>query len=421
MRQLKKRQLFGIVTIAFALTLLMSVDAVRAADNNELQQIIDGASPGDKIVLEGRSYSGPVLINKPLTLQGQSGSVIASDSGEAAIEVTADEVVIEHLTIITDDYGIKLRGADRGTISHNVIRWSGAKQDETSHSMESNGIDLYDSHDNRIENNEISNMKDAIYIENSHRSIVEGNRLFHSRYGIHCMYTDATKVINNYGEFNITGAMVMGVHDVLVSGNTFSKQSENANSQGILLFDVLTSQIEDNVVEGNRVGIYMELSYENTLRNNAVLRNFIGIQFLESTDNDFTNNEFISNVIEAEALNSTGNRMDSNYWDAVQGLDTNDDGHSDLTYAINPFYQQVTKKQAAFQLFFQSPSMNFLSNLYTDNQEQWSHDASPLMNLPQIDPQNEEHAPKSGWSVALLSLLLLGAATTTIYMGVRKS
>lgn len=66
----------------------------------------------------------------------------------------------------------------------------------------------------------------------------------------------------------------MGVDDAVVTGNQFVKQSENVNSQGLLLFDVHTSRVDDNIVEGNRVGFYMEDSSDNVLSNNRVLRNY---------------------------------------------------------------------------------------------------------------------------------------------------
>lgn len=97
-------------------------------------------------------------------------------------------------------------------------------------------------------------MHDGVYMENSDRNIVEGNRFERLRYGVHCMYTVGTIIRDNMGEYNITGAMIMAVRDVEVSANRFAKQNENVNSQGILLFDAVDSIIRDNVTEGNRVG-----------------------------------------------------------------------------------------------------------------------------------------------------------------------
>ncbi|WP_229263723.1 right-handed parallel beta-helix repeat-containing protein [Cohnella cholangitidis] len=409
-----------------------------------LQKLIDNAMPGDTILLEDGNYLGPAIINKKLTIKGSRDAVVTAEgkqsileirsnqvavqgisivqqlAGESsAITVKSDHVMLEDLSIETRGFGIMLRNADQGIIKNNRISWSGAKHNETANlSKKNNGIDLYDSHENQIESNEISDMRDGIYLENSHRSNVKDNWIYRSRYGIHCMYTDGTRVIGNQGEYNVTGAMVMGVRDAIVSSNSFRKQSENVNSQGILLFDVQTSLIEDNVVEGNRVGIYMELSSDNKLRNNSVLRNFMGIQFLESENNRFHNNRFIANVIEAEALESSGNLMESNYWDAIQGLDLNQDGLSEIPYAINPLYQLLIQKTPAYQLFFQSPSMVYLSNLFMNEKGNWATDASPLMNLPSVSAERTTLPQEARSYVWIVSLILLIASTTIIYKGV---
>jgi nitrous oxidase accessory protein len=144
----------------------------------------------------------------------------------------------------------------------------------------------------------------------------------------------------------------------------------------------------------------------------------MGIQFLESGNNRFHNNRFIANVIEAEALESSGNLMASNYWDAIQGLDLDQDGLSDIPYAINPFYQQLIQKTPAYQLFFQSPSMVYLSNLFMSEKGSWATDVTPLMSIP-TDSADRTILPQEARSyVWIVSLILLIASLTIIYKGV---
>ncbi|WP_256757981.1 nitrous oxide reductase family maturation protein NosD [Cohnella sp. WQ 127256] len=426
-------------------------DSISAANRNagaeHLQQIIDAAKSGDVIKLPAGEYEGPAIINKPLTIIGGAAVSVRNESNQPAIEirseqvelsqfsiqhspsgessailVTADGAVIEQMTIETRGFGILVRDADRGLFKENTITWFKTKKDKkTSMAKKQNGIDLYNSHDNRIEANEIYDMRDGIYLENSDRVNVEGNKLYRSRYGFHSMYTKGTTLVGNVGEFNVTGAMVMGVKDALVSGNSFRKQSENVNSQGILLFDVQTSVIKSNIVEGNRVGIYVEQSSNNQLRDNSILRNFMGIQFLESEGNELNNNRFISNVIEAEALDSSGNRMDGNYWDAFQGLDVDKNGTSDMAYTINPFYQQLISKTSAYQIFFQSPGMTFLSSMFSDDQESWAKDHSPLMSqASSIDDNANLSTGSSVWIGLVGALLLFVSIFIILFLGVRK-
>jgi len=439
----------GLLLIGLLASFASPGQASAAESASELQSLIDAAKPGSEIVLAAGSYSGPAVIDKLLAVRGEDGATIYGGEGAAAIivrapgvelsgfkvvsaesdklaaiAVEADDAVIRETVVVSSGLGISLRDADRALIVGNTVYPSsqnGGADGYTSGVRTGNGIDLYDSHDARIEGNEVHGMKDGIYLEKSHRASVEANRVYRSRYGIHCMYTDGTLIVGNEGEYNVTGAMVMGVRDAVVTDNSFRKQSENVHSQGLLLFDVQTSRIERNTFEGNRVGIYMELSSNNRLEANEVLRNFVGVQFLESADNEFTRNTFLSNVIEAQATDSAGNRLSNNYWDAAQALDRDGDGTSDLTYAINPFFATAVDRTPAYQLFFQAPGMTFLSGLFTANNNEWSFDAAPLMNPPEGAGGGAQSSDGRNTAVGAIGFALLLAAASIIYWGARKS
>ncbi|KAA1186485.1 nitrous oxide reductase family maturation protein NosD [Paenibacillus sp. B2(2019)] len=434
----------------FSLFLIITTYSGSASANTTskaipLQPIINAAQIGDSITLAPGTYQGPVQIDKRLTISGEGRATLLNSSpdaevavmiqadgvklqglniqqhngGEAAaIRVEADQVTLKDLVIHTFGFGIILREADSGVIVNNKIRWFIPKG--AASGKRGNGIDLYNSHGSDISENEISYLRDGIYLEKSRNSKVDHNRLYHLRYGVHCMYINGSSVTNNIGEYNITGAMVMGVSDVMVSGNSFRKQNQNVHSQGILLFDVRTSQIVNNLVEGNRVGIYMQQSSDNTLQNNMVLRNYIGIQFEGSEGNRFQKNAFIANVIEAQATDSKNNKMTRNFWDSFAGLDVSGDGVSDLPYAINPFYQQLVTENAAYQLFFQSPGMTFLSDLYANDKEQWSTDPEPLMQLDSVHADGGQVSEGQGSVMVAGWLLLFFSVITILYMGVLR-
>ncbi|WP_229729760.1 right-handed parallel beta-helix repeat-containing protein [Paenibacillus silvae] len=435
------------MTAALFLILLLPLQAARAGEANRepipLQPIIDNANPGAVIQLQAGTYSGPVVIHKPLTLIGDAAVTIINEQDQAAIFIQADDVklrgfTMEHhgvqpaaavhitgsdneiseLTIHTKGAGLLLRDADSAVLRNNTIEWAGAST--ASSTQKGNGIDLLNSDNSRIEGNHIQGVLDGIYLENSRNARVQDNRLLRTRYGIHCMYIDGSTVLNNTGEENMTGGMIMGVNNTIVTGNTFRKQSTNVHSQGILLYDVHQSEITSNTVEGNRVGMNIAESSNNEIRDNDITRNFVGIQMVLAEDNTFTQNRFVSNVIDASAMDSKVNKMKGNYWDSFQGLDVNQDGMSELSYAINPFYEQLVSRNAAYQLFFQSPGMVFLSNLHSEGKSSWTTDETPQIRI------GEEHTgaaavdghTRSGL-VGLLGLVLVGlSASTMIYMGV---
>ncbi|WP_168121203.1 NosD domain-containing protein [Paenibacillus sp. HB172176] len=436
---------FMILGISAAISLLPAISAEAAALQNSLQEMINETKAGDILRLPAGSYSGAVVIDKPLTIAAEEGAVLRIEEGlvETALTIKADHVSIsglriedgtvkeqptlmvegdyaklENVTILTGSFGIQLRSANEAKISHTRIEWIGLVGGrEPEIFQKGNGIDLYESDGNLLIDNIITGMHDGIYLENSDDNQVLENRFEELRYGVHCMYTKNILIRDNIGTRNVTGAMIMGVQNVEVSHNTFTKQSENVNSQGILLFDAHHSLIESNQVEGNRVGVYVEESSENEIANNEILSNFIGIQMLNAEDNTVKANRFIGNVANAEARNSANNILDRNYWDTFSGIDTDGDGSSDISYAINPFFQTLIKQKPGFQLFFQSPGMMFLENLYRSGSESWPRDQHPLMKPGDGSVNAMQNSLKK---TGLAGGMLLIAAIYLIIMGVRR-
>jgi nitrous oxidase accessory protein len=414
----------------------------EAAASSPLQERISKAQPGETIVLEPGIYEGPVAIDRPLTLRAdrEGASVIRNTSQDTALSITAENVAViglriedemlkeaptvlvrgrnarlEGLSILTGADGIAIRDAEGVHVSGTVVEWA---PEGVPTADKGNGIDLYHAHQAVLTGNVIRNVHDGIYIENSDGTIVTENRIESSRYGIHCMYTKGTVIRDNDGDRNVTGAMVMAARHTEVSGNTFTKQSENVHSQGILLFDTHESKVMENRIEGNRVGLYVELSTNNVFERNSILNNYIGLQLLESENNSLTENLFAGNVANAAAKDSQNNNLSGNFWDAFRGLDTDGDGRSDISYAINPFFQGLSGKRPAFQLFFQSPGMVFLEGLYQADKSTWALDDSPLMKQP--EKLRQQTAAGDVRQTGLAGLLLAAMAATILIWARRK-
>ncbi|MEK4438934.1 right-handed parallel beta-helix repeat-containing protein [Paenibacillus sp. FSL K6-2862] len=405
-----------------------------------LQPLIDQAQEGEVIILPPGTYRGPVTINKSITIKGNLETKLINKEVAPAISVNADnvflkgfnveqksvdelgaiqvsgsKVTITDLNIQTKGYGIILRKALDVIIQNNKVVWIGTET--ISIAQKGNGIDLYASQNISITNNLISGMRDGIYLENSWDTEVINNTITRSRYAIHCMYLLRTKVINNIGELNITGAMIMGVREATVSNNSFRMQNNNVHSQGISMYDVQDSIIINNALEGNRVGLYIQESSQNEIILNDVVRNYIGVQLLAAERNEIHSNHFVSNVIEAQAVESQYNIIKNNYWDSFQGLDLNRDGASEMAYTINPFYQDLVRRRAPFQLFFKSPGMMFLSELHTEGRADWTTDISPLMKLDSDSNMMERKSTSHRIVPWLGALLMLVSACSMIHLG----
>ncbi|WNC14093.1 NosD domain-containing protein [Brevibacillus brevis] len=445
----------------------------RAAEQNSqesLQQRIDRALPGETLSLPEGTYSGPIRITKPLTVVAQGSVTISHPSPDPAREpvvtIDSDHVtlqgititdkrinpkdaslvlkgndnVLEQIRIETMGTGIQLREATNNTLHD--IRITGkvkdrsvagaALHDHASHGASSagngdpagnvparkgNGIDLFQSHQNRLIGNQITNVFDGIYLERSTGNQILRNTVEKSRYGYHFMGTARTLLADNTGTENVTGAMLMETTQATVQNNRFLKQKNNPNSQGILLYDVTDSKLSGNHIEGNRVGLYLENSTGVDIRENRLLLNFIGMQVKASSANMFAANQLVSNVIQAQAQDSDSDRFFGNYWDNLQTLDTDGDGHSDLPYEMNPFYLALTDAVSPYQLFFQAPGFVFLESLFSSGTDTSIRDESPSV---AITTDGDEQASRPLWATGILGLLLLAGSVSIMYTGGKR-
>lgn len=436
------------------------------AATDSLQAKLDQAAPGDVITIPAGEYEGPFRVTKPLTLQASGEVVLSTATDDPVLTIDSNQVIlrglklqdkrinqplatlvirgnqnlVEQVEIDTMGTGIQLRDASFNELRQ--IRVTGhvldpnesaadighdhsahmlltqPQQDSKVQAKKGNGIDLRQSHQNRLIGNQIINAFDGLYLENSHENLLEQNQVEKSRYGIHLMGTSKTQVLENAGSGNVTGAMLMDTATATVRNNRFLKQKDNPNSQGILLYSVTDSLLEGNRIEGNRVGLYVENSSGNEITSNELMLNFIGMQVKDSADNQLVSNQFVSNVIQAQAQDSGADSFDGNYWDNLQGLDIDGDERSDLSYEMNPFFLALTDAVPPYQLFFQSPGFVFLESLFATGSVQ-VRDSSPLMtplsSADQSDPLESSRTP-----TGLLGALLLLISLTFIYVGVRR-
>ena len=426
----------------FGAALPAAPPAAAAEDPRPLQPLVDAAPEGAVLRLESGVYAGPVTIGKRLAIEAaEDGAVTVVGADEApavtvaaagaglrglrigqtggrdlpAVLVVSPDVTLDGLDIETEGFGIRLEGADRSVVRASSVRSSrppGGRFTERK-----NGIDLYETNGASIEDNTVVAMYDAIYIENSDDVRITGNTVESSRYGIHVMYSDRTVIAGNTGRMNVTGAMVMTADGALIEGNHFEKQSENVNSQGILLFAARHSIVRGNTVSGNRVGLYVESSSDNRIEDNGITDNFMGLQLIDSEGNVITGNRWIGNVADAGAQRSGANRIERNFWDAFSGVDADGDGASDLPYAVNPFFLSLTERRPVFQLLFQSPGMKFLEGLYSADRSGWAADAAPLMKPARV-PEGADKEP--GRAAGLAGAALLAASCAVMILARRR-
>lgn len=417
--------------------LIMAVP-VQAADRPvHVQRMLDQAKPGDTVRLPPGTYEGPLLIDKPIHLSGQDATIIRSahSSPETPLlRVETDGATISGLNVSDERGGLAVRGDDNRfrdltihtkgiavkleNANRNVLQGLHIIGREPDLKKRRNGIEIWNSQDNRIEDSVLDLVKDGVYLDNSENTLITHNRISDSRYAVHMMFSHRSEVTDNDLQQNVTGAMVMEDVGSRIVGNRITKQAGHAQSQGIFLYQVEGAEIVNNLIDGNRIGLHVDAASGNRIANNRVTRNFLGMRMQESAQNQIHANTWSGNAVQAQAIESRDNLVSGNYWDDHQGLDVNGDGSSDLSYQASPFYLSLTDAVSAYQFFFQSPGLAVFEDLSTSGTDQWLHDPSPLMSPP--GSEQSEPSPAQG-PVLMFSLLLLGAGFYPFWRNYRRS
>ena len=357
---------------------------VRPGD--DLTAAVQAAQPGDVVQIERGHYRANLLIDKPLTLRGLDRPTISGGNQGDTIRVTATDVLIEGLIVRDsgDDlkdqnagiyiypgahraivrrcdlaynlFGLWIEKADDVLIEHNNI--TGKR--EYASPQRGNGVQLYNTRRARILNNEISFVRDALYVDVSHNALFKGNKLHHSRYGTHYMNSYYNLWEDNDSYYNRGGLALMEVRHQEVRGNRAWGNSDH----GIMLRTMYDSVIENNVVAGNNRGFFIYDVEYIKLNGNLVVDNVVGVHLSAgSTRNEVEGNDFIGNreqVRYVGARDEPWGTQSGNHWSNYLGWDRDGDGLGDVPYEANDMVDRLTWRHPSIKLLLASPAVQAL-------------------------------------------------------------
>ena len=379
-------RLFAAALAAALLPGLAAAASLQVHPGDSIQAAIDRAAPGDVIEIHRGRYVENLLIEKSLSLRGIDRPTVSGGLKGDTIRITAEDVVIDGL--IVSDSGDSLRdqnsgiyiwpGAHRAVVrncdlTYNLFGlWVEQANDvliennvitgkrEYRSPMRGNGIQLYNTRGARVFGNNVSFVRDALYVDVTHDAIFRGNKLHHSRYGTHYMNPYRNLWEDNDVWMNRGGLALMEVRDQVVRNNRVWANSDH----GIMLRTIQDAVVEGNVLAGNARGFFIYDAEYNTLRDNLITDNIVGVHLWAGSKNNVVEgNDFIANreqVRYVGARDMVWGEESGNHWSNYLGWDRNGDGLGDVRYEANDLVDRLSWRHPMMKLLLASPAVQTL-------------------------------------------------------------
>ncbi|MDH5750914.1 MAG: nitrous oxide reductase family maturation protein NosD [Deltaproteobacteria bacterium] len=359
-----------------------------------LQPLVDKTADGGTLLLEPGHYLGPVVINRPITIDGNKRQAVVDNRGTGTVFlVEADGVTLRNLTIINSgeshdqiDSGIRLRSANnrvegnriRNTLfgvdlreaHHNLIEDNDISSLDLDLGVRGDGIKVWASHNNTFRNNRIFDSRDFV-MWYSNKNLIENNQGWNNRYSLHFMYADSNRVLGNTYRHNAVGIFLMYSKDGLIQNNNIFN-SLGSTGMGIGMKESSGMTILDNRLIYCATAIYLDMSpfddeLINRIENNDISYNVQGIVFHSDwSGNEIRNNSIYSNIHNVSVRgNGTAleNLFEGNYWSDYQGFDRDRDGIGDTPHQERIYMDQLWMDFPAVKFFYGSPVFTFLDFL----------------------------------------------------------
>lgn len=404
-------------TLSFACGLALL--AAAPALGGPLQDMINATPEGGVVKPPAGTYEEHITITKPIEIDGSAGVIIDGGGQGTVVELKTDKTTLRNLVIrnsgrlhnaldaglrVAGDFNVikdvrienSLFGLDLHQANNNVIRRTTISSKDMPLELRGDSVRLWYSHDNRLEDNDISHARDFV-VWYSHGNTLTGNRIRGNRYGMHFMYANDNHMSNNEIADCVVGVFLMYSNNVTVEDNRLLR-SWGASGMGVGFKESSGATVARNEIIGNGVGIFLDISpYDpdatNTFEGNKIAYNGIGVEFHTDWEgNIFKDNSFDSNFTQI-AVRGGGTALretwQNNYWDDFAGFDTNGDGRGDSPYEIYSYADQIWMENREANFFrgsFALEAMNFVERLAPFSEPKLLlQEKDSLMQPPQVE------------------------------------
>jgi nitrous oxidase accessory protein len=398
------------------LLIMVWLSSFTAQAAQPIQTWIDMALPGTTLRLPAGEYSGPGVINKPLTLEGMGKVTIHNGGKGSVLTIKADHVTLRGLTLrgsgdshdaidggimaegnelliennVIDDvlFGISLHRTNDSIVRNNRIRSRGVDSADRG-----DGLRLWYSTRNRIENNDIAQIRDITVTNSTHNRFV-GNQIQDSRRAFNLLFAHRTLIEGNLLNKNSTGIIALNSDGILIRNNRIM-HAMDASGAGIALKETSAALVIGNDIvhcaHGFMADSPMSPTNRITFYGNRVAHNITGVYFYGPMgghlmmDNHFESNLWPVNII------GDGDPMDDywsgNIWDTYEGFDRNHDDFGDMPHEIYAYADRIWIETPMAKLIRNSPVMELLDFL-----ERLAPFSTPSLvlrdNKPRMQPHN---------------------------------
>ncbi len=377
--------------IGLALTLALCHVAPTLAAQ-PLQPWLDTALPGARIRLPAGIYQGPAVISKPLTLEGDGQVIIDAGGHGTVLTIQADGVTLRGLTLRASgnshdqlDSGLMAEGKNL-LIENNVIEdvLFGISLHKTGDSVvrgnrirsravdpadRGDGLRLWYSSHNRIENNDIAQIRD-VTVTNSPHNRFSGNTIRDSRRAFNFLFAHRSLVDRNHLEQNSTGIIALNSDGLTIRNNRIL-HAMDASGAGIALKETSAALVIGNEIVHCAHGIMADSPMNPLNRivfiDNYVAHNITGVYFYGAKGGHIAiGNTFRSNLWPVTIIGD-GDPLDDtwlgNYWDGYEGFDQDGDGFGDRPYELLAYADRIWLETPAARFFRNSPVLELLDFL----------------------------------------------------------
>ena len=342
---------------------------------------------GGRIVIAAGTYHEQGLsVVRPVEIVGVGLPVIEGDGAHTLVLVSADDVTIRGVRLthvatsfVEDNAAIRVKNARRCALLDNHVddgffgiylaNVTGCRIErnvlQASHRTETssgNGIHLWSSRDVVIADNTVQGFRDGIYFEFVHGTEVSGNLSEGNlRYGLHFMYSDDCRYIENTFRRNGSGVAVMYTKRVQMIGNHF-EHNWGAASYGLLLKEISDARLERNVFYRNTTGLLADGANRMIADRNQFIENGWAVKLDASTvDGSMTRNNFVANTFDmASNSRDPSTRISGNYWDAYRGYDLNRDGVGDVPFRPVRLFSMIVENHPPALVLLRSTFVDLL-------------------------------------------------------------